>query len=202
MFDDFDWGGLARNVVASTVQAIPAIYAGNRGAKMQMAGNAQAAQIAQAGAQERINQIKQGNERAIAQFRPVLAQSPNVLTPQQDIALADAQRDLNNSNLLGRLGGRAYTRAFSDMTDRYRAGAVADNTRRQDAARTNISAIERGTGQQVSAPLADAANVAGQAAISDGAVKADTLGAIGSYFANAIKEGDRERRYREYAKGV
>lgn len=202
MFDDFDWGGLAKNVVASTVTALPGLYAANRGAKMQTAGNQQAAGIAATTAQEQVNQIRGGNERAIAQFRPVLAESPQTLTPQQQVTLGDAQRDLNNSNLLGRAGGRSYTRAFADMTNRFRGNAVAENTRRQDQARGNVAQLEAQTGRQVAVPIGQAGDAAGAAAIGDAGVKADTMGAITSYFANAVKEGDRERRYREYSKGV
>jgi len=202
MFDDFDWGGLAKNVVASTITAVPGIYAANRGAKMQIAGNQQAAGVATAAAQEQINQIRSGNERAIAQFRPVLAESPQTLTPQQQVTLGDAQRDMNNSNMLGRMGGRAFTRSFSDMTNRFRGNAVAENTARQDRARGNIATLESQTGRQVAAPIGQAADAVGGAAVGDAGVKADTMGAISSYFANAVKDGDRERRYREYSKGV
>lgn len=208
LFDNFDWGGL----VTSIAGGIPAVVASAVGAHQIGKANSEAAGIAQqAGAQntelvrEAINRSDQLNAPAIAHFRSVMGTDPSVMTPGQKIAIEDTQRGLNNKNLLGTVGGRAFSRIHADTTGRMRANAVKENTDRVDAAGRTVANIANQQGNlmmnQTNALTQNNNNVAnavGNSGMSTAAADADTYGQIANMFANVVKDQDRESRYREY----
>jgi hypothetical protein len=108
--------------------------------------------------------------------------------------------------------------------NRGRAGMIAQNIQRGDeAARTltstgtamrtagtgQVASIAANQGGQVAGQNSGAANVqqnaatttgdaAANAQTATGAVQAGSLGDMASFFANAVKDSDRESRYRKY----
>lgn len=205
-FDDFDWGG----VVKSVVSAAPGIIASTAGARVQAKANQQATAIAQDASvqnealiREQMNKGTAVRAPAIAHYRTVMGQDPNVLTPQQSIALADSQRMLGNKNMLGQSGGRAFSRMFADTTGRINANAVQENTARRDVAAGQVATMATQEGSLPAANMLvannnNAAEVAAQNATASGVTNSDTYGQIAQMFANVTKDKDRESRYSEY----
>ena len=208
---DIDWGGIAKKFITSTATQIPQIYgAYQAGRRANAAADRQSALI-NAGNTDRMRRLdaltaegRDVSAPAIAHYRAELARSPGELRPAQEIALGDAQREFSRAPTLARMGGRAFTRGFSDVTNRFRSGAVEANRLTQDRAaaalmgRGNIGLTAGVAGAQAPAQtglaLADVEGGRGQA-------QADTMATISSYFANAVKDSERESRYKDLKPG-
>lgn len=239
-FDEFDWGGLVKNVGGAVIQAAPSIYAANAGANKVVAGNQQAANIAtDAGARnealirEQMARSAAAVDRsgalvgragaavapALAHFRTTMSRDPSELTPEQQIAIRDSQRELAGRNLIGTVGGRAMSKMMADTTGRLRASAVQQNAQRGDAAASQVGSLGlqttgqdlQATGQQMQATQmvgqgtnalvtnnSDVATNVGNAVTSSANATAEPYGAIANMFANSMKDADRKSRYEEY----
>lgn len=212
MFDDFDWS----RIVQAGIQSIPGIAASVMGNRVQQQGNQQAVDIANAAAGRKEALIRDASKTAmttqapaLSHFQATMGANPSQLTPQQQITLEDSQRELNNSNIPGRVGGRAFSRIFADSTNRIRAGAVNDNLARQDRAAQGVASIGAqqgqialGTGRDLALNTGAAADTAGNAAVSNATNTADTYGQIANFFANSMKDGDKEGRQSRYNKRI
>jgi len=146
-------------------------------------------------------------------MRTVVARDPNQLTPQQKIDLADRARvTMRGINPGLRGSGRFTTAAINDVVNRGKAGMIQTNQTRSDQAGGQLFSTGANMSQSAAGNLAnvatgqakDVANIetgygtnAGNAAVAQGQVNADTIGAIGSVFADAMKQG-RNGRYDEY----
>lgn len=217
LFDDINWG----NILSGFAQGVPAMITGYAGARGVAKANRRAAEISESNRQANLSEVRASNERASALLRPmasqqvpaaeylrsIMARSPYELTPQQDIELADRRRiatEMTPSSLRG--AGRTVTAISNDVANRGRAGMIAENQRRTDAAAqnlgqsggsatTNMASIAAGQGPQVANINTGAATDQANALTSTAAMNAKTLGDITSYFASAAKEADRESRY-------
>lgn len=198
MFDDFDWG----KIVQGAVQALPQVATAVMGNRAQQQGNQQAVAIANEAAARREAVIKNAAAPAISHFTATMGADPNKMTPQQQITLDDSNRELNNSNIPGRVGGRAFSRIFADTNARARAGAVQSNVARGDVAAGQVGQLATAQGNALTSNIGTAADVAGNAATAGGAAQADTYGAIGSFIASAMKDGSRESQYNKYKTGL
>ena len=216
-FDNWDWSKIINGVVASAPAAITG-YVGARGVAN---ANQRAAELASRNRDANLAAITAGNERAGQMLRPiadqattgidylrsVMAQNPYQLTPQQGIELADRRRAAVTATPSGLRGsGRYLTASINDVENRGRAGMIDANTRRADAAggdlarigagaTTNMASLSSGQGRDIATINTGAATDQANAITSTAASNAKTLGDITSYFANAVKEGDRESRY-------
>lgn len=140
-------------------------------------------------------------------MRTVMAQDPYTLTPKQNIELEDRRRNAKIAIPNGLRGSGRYTSAMvNDVENRAKAGMIAENTGRADTmsgrvaatgnnAVTNQANIQAGQGAQVAQQTTMAGDAAGNAATGTGQAYGDTFGAIGSFFANAVKDQDRNSRY-------
>lgn len=207
-FDSFDWGALGRRFINATISAAPGIYASNVANRKIAHANERAGNIITNAGREQVANLEAIRRKAeaeaapaISHYRATLAQPAHVLTPAQTVNLNDARRTLRESGAQSRFGGRAFARQFADVENRVRAGATSENIRRQDAAAGQLY------GRQSTAynAMGRQGDVAGDVATNQAALttaagenQANTVAAIGTYFANAIKDADRERRYREY----
>ena len=216
-FDGWDWSKIISGVATAAVPAVTGYY----GAKQVANANQQAAEIAGRNRDTNLAAITAANERAgtmlqpiasqagtgIDYLRTVMAQNPNQLTPQQRIELADRRRAAVTATPSGLRGsGRYLTASINDVENRGRAGMIDANTRRADAAggdlarmgsqaTTNMASLSSGQGRDIATINTGAATDQANAITSTAASNAKTLGDITSYFANAVKEGDRESRY-------
>jgi len=216
-FDDINWGNILNGFAAT----VPAMVTGYVGASGVADANRRAAEIAEQNRQANISEVRASNERAAALLRPVasqqipateylrsiMARSPYELTPQQDIELADRRRiatEMTPPSLRG--SGRVVSAISNDVANRGRAGMIAENQRRTDAAAQSLAASgNAGTtgmanlaareGSQITPINTGAATDQANALTSTAAMNAKTLGDITSYFASAAKDADRESRY-------
>lgn len=216
-FDNINWNNILNGFAAS----VPAMVTGYIGASGVADANRRASDIAERNRQANLAAVTANNERAAALLQPaasqqipateylrsIMARSPYELTPQQDIELADRRRiaaEMTPPSLRG--SGRVVSAISNDVANRGRAGMIAENQRRTDAAAqtlgqtggaattgmANLAARQGGQIADINTPAAtDQAN----ALTSTAAMNAKTLGDITSYFASAAKEADRESRY-------
>ena len=216
----FDWIGPAISIASS-------VLGGNETAS----GNEAGAAASTVGRDKAVAALTAGADRARAVVNPQLAQAqkvfgtgvdylgrvvardPNILTPQQEIDLADRRRiTLRGINPGLRGSGRFTTAALNDITNRGKAGMIAANTARADAGANTLTStggtmqtgavntlanLESGQGKDIANVETGNATNQGNAAVATGNVNSSTIGDIGSFFADAIK-GDRNSRYNEY----
>lgn len=219
-FDGWDWGKIAGGVAQSIVPAVSTYY----GAKKVADANQQAAELAAANATANRGVVTAANDRAIGFLQPqidaaapatdylrtVMAQNPNVLTPQQEIQLADTRRQMVTQTPSGLRGsGRFLTAAVDNVNNRGRAGMVATNTARTDnaastlaarggAAATGAANLASNTGTQMVGVNNAGTDAAGNAITATADSNNASLQNIGSFFANAMKDADRSSRYENY----
>lgn len=216
-FDGWDWGKIVNGFAASA----PAMITGYAGARGAADANREAAAIVERNRQANIAETTAANERAAGYLQPVadqtipataylrtvMARSPYEFTPQQETEQADRLRLATRSMPSAFRGsGRATSAVLNDVANRGRAATIAENQRRSDTAAGTLA----GTGGQANVNLANlsargggqiadintgAATDQANALTSTGAMNAKTLGDITSYFANAVKDADRESRY-------
>uniref|UniRef100_A0A6M3IS15 Uncharacterized protein n=1 Tax=viral metagenome TaxID=1070528 RepID=A0A6M3IS15_9ZZZZ len=223
-FDDWDWGKLASGIGKTIVPAVTGYY----GAKNVADANRQAAEIAQANAAANRGVITAANDRAIGFLQPqtdaaapaqdylrtVMAQNPNQLTPQQQIDLTDRGRAVVTNTPSGLRGsGRYLTASINDVQNRGKAGMIDANTRRSDTAASTLAArgagastgaanLSANAGSQITGVNTLGADAGANALTSTAASNAQTLGDLGSYFAQAMKDADRGSRYNDFKAGV
>ena len=216
-FDNWDWSKIVNGLAASA----PAMVTGYIGARGVANANQQAAELAGRNRDANLAAITAGNERAgkmlqpiadqampgIDYLRTVMAQNPNQLTQQQEIELADRRRAAVTATPSGLRGsGRYLTASINDVNNRGRAGMIDTNTRRADAAggdlarmgtaaTTNMASLSSGQGRDIATINTNAATDQANAITGTAESNAKTLGDITSYFANAVKDADRESRY-------
>lgn len=206
--DDGGWGGIATAFLGNLAGQLPAIYMANQASKRIQAGQNQASRIAQATTaaqlanQQRIEQQASAEGApAIAYYRSVMAERPEVLRPAQQVALNDARREFANRSTLGRMGGRAVARGVSDINTRFKANAMEANRNAQGQAASQLMGrgnlgIAAGTG--MTPVIGSGGEAQANLAAAGGQTQADALAAISSYFANAIKDTERDSRYKDY----
>lgn len=205
---DFDWESIASSFLGAAAQAAPSVIAATLGQRQISNANTNAARIAEGSNAAALNEVRATRDQATAlgapgvnYMRNVVARDPSMLTPAQAQTVADAQREFNRGPALKSYGGRAYSRMFSDMTDRTRASAVQQNQQRADSAASNLTGITR-QGLQMSPAIATiqarTGDAAGQAGIQNATNTADVMGQIGSLFTNSVKDQNRESRYAGY----
>lgn len=204
LFDNFDWGAVASSVAGAAPSLIGTVMA-NRTATR---GNSRAAQIAQGGNNAALEEMRAGRESAertgapgVQYLRNVVARDPGQITPAQQQAIADSQREFNRGPALKAYGGRAFSRMFADTTGRMRANAVTENQRNQQQAASTLSGVAtqgRNMTPAIAQIQARGANIAAAGTAVNAQDTADTYGQIASVFANSVKEADRGRRYKEY----
>lgn len=224
LFDDWDWGKIAQGLIAS----IPGTVASVAGANQVSDANQQAANLALVNAAQNRDVLSQATERGLGFLRPqleagapataylrtVMAGDPYSLTPAQKIDLADRrQRVLAGMSPGLRGSGRYVAAALGDVENRGRAGMIDANIARADqAARTlnaqgaNAGASSANLSTQLGPAIAGqntlATDTAGNAVTGTAASNAQTMGDIASFFANAVKEGTRDSRYRDFRKNL
>lgn len=206
------------------VPAVGAIYSGYQTQQ----ANQRAAELARAGQESNIRSINAGRDASLQRFdaitgqaqpansylRSVVAQDPNVLTPAQQIQMADLRRRsqiaLNNSGLRG--STRATTASIYDVEARGNAGMVASNTERADSAARVLSG-QGGSAQMQAAqvPLGaardegrgaiDVANTTANATTANAGVNATTLAGLAATFNRNEAQQQAERRYRPVVTG-
>ena len=216
-FDGWDWGKIASGIGQSIVPAVATYY----GARKVADANQQAAQLAQENAAANRGVVTAANERAIGFLQPqidaaapaqdylrtVMAQNPMTLSPQQEIELADRRRAAVTATPSGLRGsGRYLTASINDVQNRGRAGMIAGNQARTDAAANTLAARGAGaatgaanlasnTGTQMVGVNNAGTDAAGNAITATADSNNAALQNIGSFFANAMKDADRESRY-------
>lgn len=205
------------SMIPAAVQGVSTLL----GAGVTGNANENAAGIARDTSQQNIQTIIAQNEKAAKTLDPlaryaspgmqymstVMSADPNRLTPAQEIDLEDRTRAAKIAVPNGLRGsGRYVTASVNDVQNRAKAGMIAANTQRADTmagrvaatgtgAVTNQANIQSGQGGQVAQQNTYAGDAAGNAATATGTSDAATLGSIGSFFANAMKDGERESRY-------
>lgn len=225
-FDDFDWG----RVIESAVQVIPSVIgtsmtnrANTKAAQIATDAGAQQAQAIQAGNAAAIEELRQSRESAerigapgVQHLQRVVARNPAQMTPAQEQAIKDAQLEFNRGPAMKSYGGRAHSRMFSDMTNRVTMGAQDTNRREADAAAGNLTGFTRQamsvapaianvqarTGEQVGRVAGQVGDTQAGAVTANANTSADAMGQIASVFANAMKDQDRESRYRGYKTSI
>lgn len=216
-FDGWDWGKIASGIGQSIVPAVATYY----GARKVADANQQAAELAAANATANRGVITAANDRAIGFLQPqidaaapatdylrtVMAQNPMQLTPQQEIELADRSRAAVTATPTGLRGsGRYLTASINDVQNRGRAGMIASNQARTDNAATTLASRGAGaatgaanlaanSGTQMVGVNNTGTDAAGNAITATADSNNASLQNIGSFFANAIKDADRESRY-------
>jgi hypothetical protein len=227
-FDEFDWSKFGNTAAQSAAAALPAAVIGYMGHRQVAKGNQQAANIAADTARTNIAEIRTANANAARTLQPiaaratpaldyfqsVMARNPYDFTPGQQIELEDRRRIATNSVSPGLRGSaRTNTAVINDVLNRARAGMIDTNQRRADSAAgtlgtagvnatTNAASIASGQGPQVASQNLQAGQAAGNAITGTAASGADTMGNIASYFANAMKDRERESRYQRYKEGA
>ena len=150
-------------------------------------------------------------------LRTVMAQNPMQLTPQQETELADRRRAAVTATPTGLRGsGRYLTASINDVNNRGKAGMITTNQARTDNAASTLAARGAGaatgaanlasnTGTQIAGQgtqLVGVNNAGTDAAGNAVTATADSNNAalqnIGSFFANAMKDADRNSRYENY----
>jgi len=191
-FDDWDWGKIAQGFAG----ALPGAVTGYLGARQVAGANTQAAEIAQRNAEANAARMQRASAPAMQYLQTVMAHNPNELTPQQDIQLGDARRRMVSATPTGLRGsGRYLAAAVSDVENRGRAGMIDTNTRRADTSAISQGNIATNTANAVSREATTGAEAGANAITNTAASNAKTLGDITSYFANSLKDSDRESRY-------
>jgi len=208
-FDGWDWGKIAGGVAQSIVPAVATYYGANKVAD----ANQQAANLAAANAAANRGVVTAANDKAISFLQPqidaaapaqdylrtVMAQNPYQLNPQQEIDLADRRRAAVTATPTGlRESGRYLTASINDVQNRGRAGMIAQNTARTDAAANTLAARGAGastgaanlasnTGTQMVGVNNAGTDAAGNAITATADSNNASLQNIGSFFANAMK---------------
>lgn len=216
-FDGWQWDKIAGGIGSSIPQAVATYY----GASKVADANQQAAQLAQENAVANRGVITAANDRAIGFLQPqidaaapaqdylrtVMAQNPNQLTPQQSIELADRGRAAVTATPTGLRGsGRYLTASVNDVQNRGRAGMIAQNLARTDNAANTLAARGAGastgaanlasnTGTQMAQVNQTGSDAQANAITATADYNNASLQNIGSFFANAMKDADRESRY-------
>lgn len=216
-FDGWDWDKIVNGFAAS----VPAMVTGYVGARGAADANRQASEIAERNRQANIATTTAANERAAGYLQPmadqavpataylrtVMARNPYEFTPQQNIEQQDRLRLATRSMPSAFRGsGRATSAVLNDVVNRGRAGMIEQNMGRSDraattmagtgsAANTNLANLSTRGGAQIADINTGAATDQANALTSTGAMNAKTLGDITAYFANSVKEADRESRY-------
>lgn len=161
-------------------------------------------------ASERLGGIEARTRSGTDYLKSILAQNPNQLTPEQAIAKSDAVRR-NKETLSGQgFGARTVVASLDDLGKRYDAGAVASNVARRDAVAQNMDTqnvnattgranVEIGQAAQNSGIIQSGGVNAANVQIANAAAQGQTLGAIGSIFADQQAQKQREQRYKQYS---
>ena len=187
-------------------------------------GNRQAADIAANTAATNAAGIRATNARAGQILQPIaanaqpgldymrrtVATNPYQLSTRQQIELKDRSRQAVTMIPSSLRGSGRYTSAMAnDVLNRGRAGMIAENQGRADvaarglastgaAATTNQASITAGQGPQIATQNTMAGDVAGNAATQGGENTANVISQIGSFFANALKDQQRESKYGDF----
>jgi len=169
---------------------------------------AQAAAVRQGNqlAQERYAEQARLSAPAIAYLQKVVAQDPNVLTPEQQRGMADYQRGaqarLAASGLRG--AGRAGVASVNEGAAGYLADAYGANQRRSDQAaqrlaggyfdsNDNMASLDRSSAATAGAGARDAAYLGANATTANAGQWGSAMGAIANLFAKESKE--RQSQY-------
>lgn len=219
----FDWIGPAIQIASSIFGGNEASNANDRAAQISAEGRDRAIAALRSGTTAASGyltpQLAQGQKllgTGVDYLGRVVASDPNVLTPQQKIDLADRQRMSLRGITPGLRGsGRFTTAALNDVSNRGKAGMIASNVARADAgantltgtgermqtgAVNSLANLESGQGKDIANIETGHATNAANAATASGAVNSQTMGDIGSFFADALKN-TRDSRYNEYKAG-
>lgn len=208
IFDDVDWSGFGKSLVTS----IPGAVAAYGGARTIGNANSQAANVAAANGAQNIALTQQAMQQArttqapaLAHFTATMGADPSVLTPAQTVALNDTKRGFNNGNLIGKVGGRSYSKMYADTVGRQEAGDVAQNTARGDTAAGQVATIGANQGnialsgtRNITGINDNIATNQGNAITGTARADADAYGQIANYFANSTKDSDKQSRYQDY----
>lgn len=184
--------------------------------------NADAARLAQEGKGSAFRAIQAGQADSMARYdaiaaqgqpgnaylRTVMAQDPTKLTPQQQLTLAEQQRQqaniLNTGPLRG--SGRAITASLNNGAAKTQGDMIARNTGRADDAARVLS----GQGQQASMQAAgvplqvgqamgqgemQASNAAANAGLASAGVNASTLAGITAMANRQQSDEQAQKRY-------
>lgn len=154
---------------------------------------------------------------ATSYMRSVVARNPYELTPEQQAYLATQREQFINTMDPGIRGsGKAYTAAAKNFTTGVSMPLINQNIGRADqaastlnsqgvnaanAADTGMASVATGQGNQLAGITTGGANTAANASTATGAAQADTMGAIGGFFANAANNAARESRYGKFSYG-
>ncbi len=216
-FDGWDWDKIV-NGFAASVPAMVTSYVGARGVAD---ANRNASDIAERTRQANIAETTAANERAAGYLQPVadqtipataylrtvMARNPYEFTPQQETEQADRLRLATRAMPAAFRGsGRATSAVLNDVANRGRAATIAENQRRSDtaagtlagtggAASGNLANLSARGGAQVADINTGAATDQANALTSTAQSNNAALANITSYFANAVKDADRESRY-------
>ncbi len=195
LFSGWDWGKIAQGFAGS----VPGAITGYMGANQVANANQRAAQIAQQNAAANRQVLTQASAPALQYLQTVMATDPYKLTPQQQITLEDSRRQMVSATPAGLRGsGRFLTAAVNDVNNRGRAGFIDSNIRRADTSAVEQGKIAGGLARSITGENTQAAQATGNAITGTATSNARTLGDIGSYFANAVKDSNRDNRYRDF----
>lgn len=211
-------GGFIGNNAGSIVNAGAQIY----GAKQASKANDQAAQISQQATgeqiglarevqeaqQRRLDQLTASSQPGLDYLRNLTTQQPDGLTAQQQIQLQDLNRNAVASATKAGLAGAGRTVAaiVNDTGNRFMADATANNQRRSDAAAgtlavqnanaiTQANNVDANAGNTVSGLVGSNAMNQANAGTNSATANQSAIGAIGSIFANAVKDNQRNSEY-------
>ena len=141
-------------------------------------------------------------------LREIAASDPGQLTPAQQIALQDSQRDavasLNATGLRG--AGRSTVAALQDVDSRFRAGAIEDNLTRKQQAASRLSGEDFAAGRSAADTsfrgIATAGNTEAQAAtpqasadLANANLRGGALADVSSLIADEVKTRGRLSKY-------
>ena len=204
---DLDWGEIGKafnwgDVGKSAVMALPQAVAAGVGSNMVARGNQAAVDIANQNRQQNLALLQpslQQQGTAIEYMRGTMARRPQDLSPQQQIQLGDTRRqavEMTPSSLRG--SGRAQTAIINDVANRARAGMIAGNQQRSDTAAQTLGGYGANATNAMVGQNTATNNVAIDAATGTAGSNAQTMGNIASFFANAVKDRERESRYADW----
>lgn len=193
------------------------------GALISNEGNNDAAQIAQSTADKQIAALNAAYDKvspylkrsadvqpgAIDYLQQVMATgaNPYKLTPAQKIEMGDRIRIAKEMTPLSIRGsGRATSAIINDVANRGRAAMGAQNQARADTAANtlnttgaqganNLANLATGNASGTVSALGTAGDVAANAATANASNTASTLGQLGGFFADYLKNQERNSRF-------
>ena len=193
------------------------------GALIDADANRDAAKTISRGAETNAAAVRAANDSAVARFNEINASAapardvltklavadPSVMTPAQQLAIEDANRNAGAvaaaSGLRG--AGRSTAALIRDADTRARAAFFDINAERSDsaasilagqgaAATSSQAGLDRLTGVTAGQSALTSAGADASAGLANASTAGSTLGAIGSIFADEFKKKDRDRRFK------